>query len=134
MLLVNLEWRNRLVWHVIISSKEKSNMKSKRLHKYLQQKSAAKNKPPIDKQDIQNSSDKHIDQDFPGYPHAPSKEEIIKPKTKDQEKTASINTKDGEKIISPANRKKGSPNRKGEQESDGSGNAFEGTEKVQVDE
>ena len=109
-------------------------MKSKRLHKYLQQKSAAKNKPPINKQDIQNSSDKHIDQDFPGYPHAPAKEELINPKTKEQKKTASVNTKDGDKIISAANKKQGLAIRKNEQDSDGSGNAFEGTEKVQEDE
>jgi hypothetical protein len=72
-------------------------MKSRRLHKYLQQKSAAKNNPIINKQDIQNNSDKHIDQDFEGYPHSPAKEEMINPKTRLEKKVAAFNIKDGEK-------------------------------------
>ena len=33
---------------------------------------------PIDsKEDVQQSNDEHIDQDFPGYPHHPSKEKVI---------------------------------------------------------
>ena len=72
-------------------------MKSRRLHKYLQQKSAAKNNPIINKQDIQNNSDKHIDQDFEGYPHGSAKEEMINPKTKEEKKVAAFNIKDGEK-------------------------------------
>ena len=32
----------------------------------------------------------HIDQDFPGYPHGHSKEEIMKPKTKTQKNTAGM--------------------------------------------
>jgi hypothetical protein len=72
-------------------------MKSRRLHKYLQQKSAAKNNTIINKQDIQNNSDKHIDQDFEGYPNSPAKEEIINPKTKQEKKVAAFNIKDGEK-------------------------------------
>ena len=72
-------------------------MKSRRLHKYLQQKSTAKNKPISDKQDIQNKADKHIDQDFEGYPHGSAKEEMINPKTKTGKKVAAFNIKDGEK-------------------------------------
>lgn len=108
-------------------------MKSRRLHKYLQQKSAAKNNPIINKQDIQNSSDKHIDQDFTGFPHAPAKEELINPQTKEQKKTASLNKKDGEKIVDPANKKKELA-KKPEVESDGSANAFEETEALTDDE
>ena len=109
-------------------------MKNKRLQRYLEQKAAKKNTPITEKQDIQNISDKHIDQDFPGYPHAPSKEEVITPNTKEQKKTASLNTKDGEKIITAPNKKKGSSIKKGEEESDGSANAIEGTERLQDDE
>lgn len=109
-------------------------MKNKRLRNYLEQKAAKKNKPVIDKQDIQNNSDKHIDQDFTGYPHAPAKEELIKPQTKEQKKTAAIHTKDGEKIIAPENKKKGSAKKKEEESDDGSGNAFEQTETVTGDE
>ncbi len=29
------------------------------------------------KEEVQRSNDEHIDQDFPGYPHHPSKENII---------------------------------------------------------
>jgi len=108
-------------------------MKNKRLQKYLEQKAAKKNTPLTEKQDVQNIPDKHIDQDFPGYPHAPSKEELINPGTKQQKKTASLNTKDGEKIIREPN-KKGSAIKKGEEESDGSANAFEGTERSGDDE
>jgi len=109
-------------------------MKNKRLHRYLEQKAARKNTPITQRQDIQNSSDNRIDQDFPGYPHAPSKEELIKPGTKEQKETASLNVKDGEKIIQPPNKKKGSRIKHGEEESDGSANAFEGTEQIQDDE
>jgi hypothetical protein len=72
-------------------------MKSRRLHKYLQQKATAKNQPITDKQDIQESPDKHIDQDFEGYPHGSAKEEIINPKTKEEKKVAAVTIKDGEK-------------------------------------
>jgi hypothetical protein len=72
-------------------------MKSRRLHKYLQQKSVAKNRPISEKQDIQNNSDKHIDQDFEGYPHGSANEEMITPKTGQEKKVAALNIKDGEK-------------------------------------
>ena len=109
-------------------------MKNKRLQRYLEQKAAKKNAPITEKQDIQSTSDKHIDQDFPGYPHAPSKEELIKPTTKEEKKTASLNAKDGEKIIPKPNKKKGSAIKKDEQESDRSANAFAGAERPQDDE
>lgn len=33
---------------------------------------------PIEKkEDVQQSNDEHIDQDYPGFPHAPAKEKII---------------------------------------------------------
>jgi hypothetical protein len=72
-------------------------MKSRRLRKYLQQKSEAKNEPVTGKQDIENNADKHIDQDFEGYPHGSATEEIINPKTKQEKKVAAFDIKDGEK-------------------------------------
>src|ERR1700752_5355823 len=33
--------------------------------------------PIVAKEDVQQSNDEHIDQDFPGYPHHPSKDKII---------------------------------------------------------
>lgn len=68
-----------------------------------------------------------MDQDFPGFPDHPSKEEIIRPETPEQKKVADIQEKDGEKRNYPANE---SP----EEESDGSANAFEGTVNVKDDE
>jgi hypothetical protein len=110
-------------------------MKNKRLHKYLQQKSEKKNEL-IKKENIQNHPDKHIDQDFSGYPQAPAKEEVINPKTKLEKKVAAVDSKDGEKIINPQSKKKKEPSATGtgEEGSDGSVNAFEATERVQDDE
>ncbi len=37
-----------------------------------------KDTDPIDKkEEVQQSNDEHIDQDFPGFPHPPSKKETI---------------------------------------------------------
>ena len=70
-------------------------MKKKRARQYLQQKRAKTN--PLKKEDVQRNPDNHIDQDYPGFPHAPAKEEIIHPKTKTEKKTAAVHQKDGEK-------------------------------------
>jgi len=75
------------------------------------------------KRDVEQNPDEHIDQDFSGFPHAPASRELINPKTKNEKKSAAINTKDGEKI-----------NKKDEQDSEGSANAFAGTENVSDDE
>jgi len=79
-----------------------------------------KKKPdPIKKkEEIRQNPDKKIDQDFKGYPHGPAKDVTIKPKTKNEKKTADLNNKDGEKI----NYQKDEID---EQDSDGSANAFE---------
>ncbi|HRH49692.1 MAG TPA: hypothetical protein PLP23_13135 [Panacibacter sp.] len=37
--------------------------------------------PITRKGDVQQSNDEHIDQDFPGFPGNPAKEDIISPKT-----------------------------------------------------
>ncbi|MES1215199.1 MAG: hypothetical protein ABUT20_06775 [Bacteroidota bacterium] len=70
-------------------------MKDSRFQKYLD---AHKTKPITSKKEIQKSPDKHIDQDFPGFPHGQSKEEVINPKTKSQKKTAGVNSKNRETI------------------------------------
>ncbi len=49
----------------------------------------------IKKEEVQENGDMHIDQDFPGYPYGHAKEEIIKPKSKTEKKTADIFRKKG---------------------------------------
>lgn len=100
-------------------------MKNRRLRNYLRQKATMKVNNPVDAETIENHPDKRIDQDFQGYPHAPAKEELINPKTKEQKKTAAIHVKDGEKM-DQKNKKK----QTGKGKSNGSANAFEGTEEV----
>jgi hypothetical protein len=72
---------------------------------------------PIEKKDVPNHPDAKIDEDFPGFPHPPADEKIIKPKTQKDRKTADLDNKDGEKI-----------NYDDRSEDDGSANAFERTE------
>lgn len=47
-----------------------------------------KTAPITKKEDVQNNPDNRIDQDFPGFPHSPAKEEVINPKTTRQKKIA----------------------------------------------
>ena len=70
-------------------------MKKKRSQQYLQQKREKTN--PLKKEDVQPNSDNRIDQDFPGFPHAPANEENKKKKTITEKKTAGVHQKDGEK-------------------------------------
>lgn len=70
-------------------------MKKKRTEQYLEKKRGKTN--PLKKDDIQRNPDHRIDQDYPGFPHAPAKEEIIHPKTGTEKKTAALQQKDGEK-------------------------------------
>ena len=107
-------------------------MQNKRLRNYLLQKEARK-KESTEKESVQANPDKHIDQDFSGYPHAPAKETIISPKTKEEKKIAAINTKDGEKVIDPPAKKKALKKDVDEIDSDGSASAFEGTESFRDD-
>ncbi|MBI3882986.1 MAG: hypothetical protein HY305_01885, partial [Sphingobacteriales bacterium] len=53
--------------------------------------------PITDKNQIQSNPDKHIDQDFKGFPHAPATTEMITPATATEKATAAVNIKDGEK-------------------------------------
>ena len=72
-----------------------------------------KTSPIKNKENIAQHPDNKIDQDFPGFPHAPSSIELIQPKTEEQKKSADIKNKDGEKAF----------NGKNEQQSIGSGRA-----------
>jgi hypothetical protein len=108
-------------------------MQNKRLRSYLAHKEAKKNER-TNKESVQANPDKHIDQDFSGFPHSPSKEEIISPKTKEEKKIAAVDTKDGEKVIDPPAKKKALKKQDDEINSDGSANAFEGTESFRDDE
>jgi hypothetical protein len=93
-------------------------MATKRTTSYFQSKAAAKTTPMKNKQDVAKSNDNKIDEDFTGFPDAPSKEKMIHPKTKQEKKTAAVDITDGEKQTD-------------EQRSDGSGGAFAATEEVQ---
>lgn len=108
-------------------------MKNKRLRKYLDQEKATKNDPIRTRQDLQNSTDERIDQDFPGLSTDKSKEKTITPTTKQEKKIAALGVKDGEKMnkkeIENASEATGRP-----EEDNGSANAFEGTERVGEDE
>jgi hypothetical protein len=86
----------------------------------------------MQKKEIPSHPDKHIDQDFPGYPHLPSKENIINPKSKIEKATAALDHKDGKKINK--HEKPLQTKETDEQDSDGSGGAFSGTEELIDDE
>lgn len=81
-----------------------------------------KQNKPINKKDIAQNPDHKIDEDFPGYPYGQAKDEIIKPNTKQQEKVADVDKKDGEKMIIDPKKRESID----EQDSDGSANAFDG--------
>lgn len=51
---------------------------------------STKTKPIRKKEEVAQNPDQRIDEDFPGFPHAPSRIEIIKPKTKEEKLTAGI--------------------------------------------
>src|SRR5262245_47931185 len=96
-----------------------------------QQNSHGKNtKPIVDKEGMEKSKDKHIDQDFEGYPHHPAKENIIHPKTEDELKIAGSGDEEEFKNVKPE-KKEGDRNK--EIFHNGSGGAFEATEEVDHD-
>ena len=77
--------------------------------------------------ELAKGQDKKTGQDFSGYPHGHAKEKLIKPETRNEKKTAALNVKDGEKMDNTGGRAKKQVD---EQDSDGSGGAFSGTESV----
>ncbi|HEY6976497.1 MAG TPA: hypothetical protein VH396_09405 [Chitinophagaceae bacterium] len=95
-------------------------------------KTPGQNRPIKKKEEVQKSNDKHIDQDFEGYPHNPASENIINPKSEEDNVMAGI--KDGENLTRD-NKKSEKNNVSKESEeinSDGSANAFERAEGVPV--
>ena len=85
-----------------------------------------KTAPMMNKEDVKNSTDNKIDQDFKGFPDGQATEDLINPKSEEDKKTAALKIKDGEKV----NKKQDHVD---EDDSDGSGGAFEGTEKMRDD-
>jgi hypothetical protein len=94
-------------------------MKNKRLNKYLSARKLSRNE--------EIKTDKKTDQDFPGYPHGTASENMITPENETAKRSAGIHIKDGEKMLKTPARKKREIR---EDESDGSANAFEGTELI----
>ena len=84
----------------------------------MENKKNNKSKAITGKEEVAKNKDKHIDQDFPGYPHQPSSEKTINPKTEEDKANANLKTKND-----PAPE---------EEKSVGSANAFEATEGGEV--
>ncbi len=79
-------------------------MKSGRSSKYFQSRKEKTN-PMTSAADVQSSNDNKIDQDMRGYGAEHAKEEVVNPKTATQKKTAAVDTKDGEKVITEDEKK-----------------------------
>jgi hypothetical protein len=96
--------------------------------KFLRHLAARRNNnyPLHKKREVSQNPDLHSTQDFPGYPHAMSSLELINPKTNAQKKTAGVGKKDGEKT----DQFKKKSTIKTDEQDNGSGTAFENTEKV----
>lgn len=86
---------------------------------------------PIKKEDVQKNPDEHIDQDFKGYPHPPAADEIINPITKTEKLNAGVIKKETtKKTTSQEAELRKELEDIDEQDSDGSGGAFSGTEEI----
>ncbi|MBC7848387.1 MAG: hypothetical protein H7Y31_01560 [Chitinophagaceae bacterium] len=96
-------------------------MKKKEDTSSLHEHQDTKPDPMTNKEDVSRNPDEHIDQDFPGYPHHPSKEKHIDPKSENDKLTSGAIKKTDQ----PEKRQNSSQS---EIESDGSANAFEQTE------
>jgi hypothetical protein len=53
---------------------------------------------PMKKEEVQQNSDPHIDQDFPGYPHLPADKKSITPVTEGEKKLAGAQKKKSKKV------------------------------------
>ena len=83
---------------------------------------------PIDTQSkVEQSNDEHINQDFKGYPHHPAKENIINPKSKEDKLSAQLNGENNPQ------QKKSEPLEEDAIVSNGSGGAFNATERLDED-
>jgi len=67
----------------------------KRLAKYLASKHKFNNDIIRREDQVRSNPDPHIDQDFPGFPDAPSTDAMIDPKTKVERAIAGLDTKNG---------------------------------------
>ena len=63
---------------------------------------------PIDsKEEVQQSKDEHIDEDFPGYPHYPAKEDILNPQNHTERVNANVENLTHDNLRNePADKKK----------------------------
>lgn len=114
---------SEFVWHNIIVKYWKNAMKKNNKHRTDATKPRTKTTSPIrHRHEIQQNPDNKIDQDFPGYPHAPSSEKNIRPATKEEKLVAGTLKKER---TTNKNRK---INSQPEIESDGSADAFSRTE------
>jgi len=93
-------------------------------------KTSGQTNPIEQKEEVQESNDMHIDQDFEGFPHSPSSENLVNPKSLQDRLTAEA--KGGENISQRTEEvKKNSMSDSSEEiESEGSANAFERTEGI----
>jgi len=90
-----------------------------------------KNTDPIDKkEEVQKSKDEHIDQDFENYPHAPAKENVVRPRTEEDLKIAGSGDVEEFAHVKPEEKKEYPENKIIHT---GSGGAFEATEEVDHD-
>ena len=53
---------------------------------------------PLKKEEVQQNSDPHIDQDFPGYPHLPADKQSITPVTLIEKKLTGAHNKKSKKV------------------------------------
>ncbi len=84
-------------------------------------------------EDVKHSNDNKIDQDFPGYPNSPAKENAINPETRNDKKDADLDEdhNDGGKTDDTyPETQNNEADKDSEQFSDGSGGAFSATEGV----
>jgi hypothetical protein len=58
---------------------------------------APKPNPLKKAEEVQQNPDKHIDQDFPGFPHLPADKKSITPQSKMEKKSAGITRKRSKK-------------------------------------
>ena len=93
-----------------------------------------KTKPVKENHDVGKSNDAHISQDFPGFPHSPSNENIIKKYTTNENngKKISSESKPEKSTLKTKHLKIGNKNTQSDKAdlSDGSANAFDETENV----
>lgn len=91
------------------------------------------NDPMENKENVKQSNDERIDQDFPGYPDSPSTENLIKPENTEEKITAGAHSESPDKDGTyPEPEDTGNKNMEQNKElkSDGSAGAFGGTEEV----